>query len=126
MRCTVKKLFILMYLVWFSSVCNASECLRFIIDNSDRYLQLKQEDVHKLSPNVDAGDNHIVELYLTNKGQLRVEKFTEKNIGEYVAIYLGKLQVFDSVQIMEPLKAASKIDMTADNEYISDILISCK
>ncbi|MFW5443144.1 MAG: hypothetical protein ACKE51_02405 [Methylococcaceae bacterium] len=122
----MKRLFILICLVWFAGVCNASECLRFVIDDSDRYLQLEQEDVLKLSPNIDAEGNHIVELHLTNKGQLRVEKFTEKNIGEYVAIYLGKLKVFYSVLIMEPLKAASKIDMTAEDEYISDILMSCK
>ncbi len=121
----MKKLFILVCLL-LGSICNASECLRFAIDDSNIYLQLKQEDVLKLSPNVDSAGQHIVEMNLTSKGQARVEKFTGENIGKQVAIYLGDLQVFDSILITEPLNTSSKIDLTAKDEYISDILLSCK
>ncbi len=121
----MKKLFILICL-FFGSVCNASECIRFAIDNSNIQLQLKQEDVLQLSPNVDAAGHHIVELNLTSRGQIKVEKFTGENIGKQVIIYLGDLQVYDSIPITEPLKASSKINWTAKDEYISDILMSCK
>lgn len=125
----MKKLLISICLVWcgyFMSlgVSNASDCLRFVINNEE-FLQFEKEDVDELEPNVDAEGKNLVEVKFTDQGQLRLKEFTEKNIGNTLLVYSNDLLVSDSIPIRMALDTKTLLLITKD-EYISSILMGCK
>ncbi len=105
-------------------VSNASDCLRFVI-NDKEFLQFEKEDVHEIEPNVDAEGKNLVEVKFTDQGQLRLKEFTEKNIGNTLLVYSNDLLVSDSIPIRMALDTKTLLLITKD-EYISSILMGCK
>ncbi|MCF6203196.1 MAG: hypothetical protein L3J59_05915 [Methylococcaceae bacterium] len=125
----MKKLLISIFLIWCGyfislGVSNASDCLRFVI-NDKEFLQLEKEDVQEIEPNVDAEGKNLVEVKFTDQGQLRLKEFTEKNIGNTLLVYFNDLLVSESIPIRMVLDTKTLLLITKD-EYISSILMGCK
>ena len=80
--------------------CGTSDYLR-ISSNGDGFIQLDKIDVRSVSEIEGAKGNKAILVELTGTGQLKMQTFTQKNVGKSVSMNYGSVTVLENVYISE-------------------------
>ncbi|MCF6363375.1 MAG: YgdI/YgdR family lipoprotein [Gammaproteobacteria bacterium] len=103
--------------------CGKSDYLR-VSSNDGGFIQLDKIDVRSMSEIEDAKGNKAILVELAETGQLKMQTFTQKNVGKSVSMNYGSVTVLKNVHIVEA-SAMEKFRLSVnDKDLIVKILDS--
>ncbi len=117
---------LLVFLVLCVSIiagCGKSDYLR-VSSNDGGFIQLDKIDIRSMSEIEDAKGNKAILVELAETGQLKMQVFTQKNVGKSVSMNYGSVTVLKNVHIVEA-SAMEKFRLSVnDKDLIVKILDS--
>jgi len=115
-------IFLLLLGTTIVSGCSEDHLLQVLSDKNDSFL-LTKSDVQSLKEVDAAAGKKAILVELTNSGQLKMKKFTEKHIGGKVLIYFADLVVIENIPIVES-SAMEKFHLSVGDQDLIKRIIS--